>query len=154
MQQNSATDASQTTTQPTDQVMGRIGLFTVLKLIAGDGLGYVELRNNTPSTLLSFLNETDPKMHHCMLVQHEGFVRIWRRKEYNESIEKQRIDELRIAAAYEREQDYQADREVVMKLYLEMCEGDRKMAEKLFAAIANNPDKLKAKAKAIRLMKF
>lgn len=135
-----------------DQTTAPVGLFTLLSLIAraDDGFGYVTVLKGSRSTLLFALNAADPAMRHWAMTEHETHYKVWRRKEYNESVEKQREDEVKKAAHYADNAEYREAKDAVMRVYLEMCDGNRKLAEQLFAPIANNRAALLRKAEIMR----
>lgn len=136
---------------------GRIGLFTLLRLIAGQGskLGCISVFED--STILSALREADPEMRHWHLeIKRSGRIDvpdvyvIWRRKEWNESYEKVKHDEARKEILFANEQEYQAAKKIVIDFFLEVFDGNRKVAETMFAPMANDHKKLIAKANTIK----
>ena len=138
-----------------DKSMGRIGLFSLLRLISAvdGGWGYVCIHKDTPSTILFALNEADPKMKHWAVTDHGDFIKVWRRKEYNESIEKQQVDEVKKAATYADEADFQADKKTVIDFFLEAFDGNQKLANAMFMPLANNREALRKRAAAMRAVR-
>lgn len=139
----------------TDEQSGRIGLFALLQLIARSNTssGYVLCLRD--SSIIKALQEADPKMIHwhmeVLTSRHiEDHIKVWRRKEWNESYAKAQADEAKKADAYTNEMEYQADKEVIMAFFLETFDGNRKLAEKMFAPMANNREKMKARVKSIQ----
>lgn len=135
-----------------DQAMGRIGLFSLLRLIASadGGHGYITIHKGVSSTVLFALNEADPKMVHWCVTEHTDYIKVWRRKEWNEAYEKVIADKAKKSVAILNEQEYQEAKATVINFFLELFDGNRKVAEAMFAPMANNHEKLVKKANAIR----
>jgi len=142
----------------TDAQTGRIGLFALLRLIANQyGLGTGYVNEFEDSSILAALREADPEMRHWHLeIKRSGRIDvpdvyvIWRRKEWNESYEKVKHDEVRKEVLFANEQEYQAAKKIVIDFFLEVFDGNRKVAETMFAPMANDHKKLIAKANTIK----
>ncbi|NBR88013.1 MAG: hypothetical protein EBT61_21370 [Verrucomicrobia bacterium] len=141
----------------TDEFTGTIGLFTVLRLIASadGGLGYICLYKNTKSSLLHFLHQADPTRQFWEITEHEHFFRVWRRKEWNESMEKVKADEVKKAAALITQAQYNEAKSVVMEFMLLLADGDRRAAERMFYAhgFANDTEALIKKAASLATLR-
>lgn len=135
-----------------DQTIAPVGIYTLLSLIArvDNSLGYVSILKGSRSTLLFALNAADPQMRYWAMTETPVEYRVWRRKEYNESVDKQRADEIRKAALYADNAEYLEAKQSVMKIYIEMCDGDRALAERMFAPLANNRAALLRKAEIMK----
>ena len=137
-----------------DQPKGEIGLYTLLRLVAHYG-GHIDtgyaVSDPENNSVVKALRQADPTMKHWhMHTNKHGLVTIWRRKEWNEAYEKQQLDEAKKVVIYENESLYQADKESVMDLLMVLCNDNRREAERLFAPMANDRAKLKAKADSMR----
>ena len=137
-----------------DELTGRVGMFSLLRLIAdsmGIGLGYVTLFEG--NTILSCLREADPQMRwwHLEKTTYPDLVKVWRRKEWIESIEKQKVDAEKKAVLLITQTEYNHAKEVVMEFILLVCDGDKRAAERMFYAqgLANDQVKLINKAKSL-----
>jgi hypothetical protein len=147
-----------------DTATGRIGLFTLLRLVAeaSEGRKTGEYTVFDSSSLVAALKEADPQMRHWhMIVRNcrtpdgkHNVVSIYRRKEWNESYEKAIADEKNKEILYASEAEYQADKAAVMSVLLTITSGNRRAAEALFAPLANDRKKLKERADALRKMKM
>lgn len=143
----------------TDQSTGRIGVFTLLRLIANyNGIYNGKATVFKDSTIISCLREADPQMKWWHLEQttiNPDIVVVWRRLEYNQSLEKQRVDAEKKAVALITQAEYNHAKETVMEFMMLMCDGDKRAAEKMFygQGLANDQQKLIKKAQQLSGMK-
>ena len=108
---NDTTKPNETPTQ-----LGAINIFTLLQLIADSngGSGYVCISRNQDTHklggVISCLTQADPQQLHWHLESNGDATRVWRRKEWNDSYEKSKLDAERKEKLYENEAKFQQNK--------------------------------------------
>lgn len=128
-----------------DEQSGKIGLFSLLRLISdfgGIGLGYVCVFEG--SSVLNALHEADPQQRHWHIepTTNKGLVKVWRRKEWNESYEKQQKDAVKKVEIIANEEEFQRAKGALMEFLIVAADGNRRHAERLFGPYANDRQRL------------
>ena len=127
--------------------LGAINIFTLLQLIADSngGSGYIYISRNQDSHklggVISCLTQVDPQHIHWHLETNGDVTRVWRRKEWNDSYEKSKLDTERKEKLYENEAKFQQNKSDYLALLRRVGLSEREAKEK-YLQVSNKPEEL------------